>query len=32
MANDPDGVRLELVQGPGDPNAIPGSPRYLVEG
>jgi catechol 2,3-dioxygenase-like lactoylglutathione lyase family enzyme len=32
MAHDPDGLRLELVQGPGDPNAIPGSPRYLVEG
>ena len=32
MAHDPDGLRLELVQGPGDPNALPGSPRYLVEG
>ena len=32
MAHDPDGLRLELVQGPGDPNAVPGSPRYLAEG
>jgi catechol 2,3-dioxygenase-like lactoylglutathione lyase family enzyme len=32
MAHDPDGTRLELVQGPGDPNAVPGSPRYLVGG
>jgi catechol 2,3-dioxygenase-like lactoylglutathione lyase family enzyme len=32
MAHDPDGLRLELVQGPGDPNAVPGGPRYLVEG
>jgi glyoxylase I family protein len=30
MAHDPDGVRLELIQGPGDPNAVPGSPRYLA--
>jgi hypothetical protein len=30
MAHDPDGLRLELVQGPGDPNAVPGSRRYLV--
>jgi catechol 2,3-dioxygenase-like lactoylglutathione lyase family enzyme len=30
MAHDPDGLRLELVQGPGDPNAVPGGPRYLV--
>jgi glyoxylase I family protein len=32
MALDPDGLRLELIQGPGDPNAIPGSPGYLVGG
>ena len=25
MALDPDGTRLELIEGPGDPNAIPGS-------
>jgi catechol 2,3-dioxygenase-like lactoylglutathione lyase family enzyme len=31
MAHDPDGLRLELVQGPGDPNAVPGSPRYLAD-
>jgi catechol 2,3-dioxygenase-like lactoylglutathione lyase family enzyme len=31
MAHDPDGLRLELVQGPGDPNAVPGSPGYLAE-
>jgi catechol 2,3-dioxygenase-like lactoylglutathione lyase family enzyme len=31
MAHDPDGLRLELVQGPGDPNAVPGSPRYLSD-
>jgi glyoxylase I family protein len=30
MAYDPDGVRLELIQGPGDPNAVPGSPGYLA--
>jgi catechol 2,3-dioxygenase-like lactoylglutathione lyase family enzyme len=30
MAHDPDGTRLELIQGPGDPNALPGSPGYLV--
>jgi catechol 2,3-dioxygenase-like lactoylglutathione lyase family enzyme len=24
MAHDPDGVRLELIEAPGDPNAIPG--------
>jgi glyoxylase I family protein len=30
MAHDPDGVRLELIQGPGDPNAVPGGPGYLV--
>ena len=27
MAFDPDGVRLELIQAPGDPNAVPGSSR-----
>jgi glyoxylase I family protein len=32
MALDPDGLRLELIQGPGDPNAVPGSPGYLVGG
>src|SRR5262245_17784118 len=26
MAFDPDGVRLELIERPGDPNAVPGSP------
>jgi len=30
MAHDPDGMRLELVQSPGDPNAIPGSAAYPV--
>jgi len=30
MAHDPDGMRLELIEGPGDANAVPGSPRYLV--
>ena len=30
MAHDPDGMRLELIEGPGDPNAVPGSPGYLV--
>ena len=30
MAHDPDGMRLELIQGPGDPDAVPGSPGYLV--
>ncbi len=29
MAYDPDGTRLELVEGPGDPDAIPGSRGYL---
>jgi len=29
MAHDPDGMRLELVQGPGDPDAVPGSPGYM---
>ncbi len=27
FALDPDGTRLELIEGPGDPNAIPGSGR-----
>jgi catechol 2,3-dioxygenase-like lactoylglutathione lyase family enzyme len=31
MAFDPDGTRLELIQGPGDPNAVPGSPGWLAE-
>jgi len=31
MAHDPDGMRLELIQGPGDPNAVPGTRRYLAE-
>jgi len=30
MAHDPDGMRLELIEGPGDPDAVPGSPGYLV--
>jgi catechol 2,3-dioxygenase-like lactoylglutathione lyase family enzyme len=30
MAFDPDGVRLELIQSPGDPNAVPGGPGYEV--
>jgi len=30
MAYDPDGLRLELIEGPGDPRAVPGSPEYLV--
>ena len=30
MAHDPDGMRLELIQGPGDPNAVPGGPGYMV--
>ncbi len=32
MALDPDGARLELIQGPGDPNAVPGGPGYRVPG
>ena len=28
MAYDPDGVRFELIQSPGDPNAVPGSAGY----
>jgi catechol 2,3-dioxygenase-like lactoylglutathione lyase family enzyme len=27
MATDPDGVRLELIEAPGDPNAVPGTRR-----
>ncbi len=27
FAVDPDGVRFELIEAPGDPNAIPGQPR-----
>jgi catechol 2,3-dioxygenase-like lactoylglutathione lyase family enzyme len=30
MAHDPDGVRFELIQGPGDPNAVPGSAGYVL--
>jgi len=30
MAHDPDAMRLELIEGPGDSNAIPGSPGHLV--
>jgi catechol 2,3-dioxygenase-like lactoylglutathione lyase family enzyme len=30
MAFDPDGIRLELIEGPGDPNAVPGSPGYHI--
>jgi catechol 2,3-dioxygenase-like lactoylglutathione lyase family enzyme len=30
MAFDPDGVRLEVIQGPGDPNAVPGSTGYTI--
>jgi catechol 2,3-dioxygenase-like lactoylglutathione lyase family enzyme len=30
MAHDPDGIRLELIQGPGDPNAVPGSTGYVL--
>lgn len=29
MGYDPDGVRFELIQGPGDPNALPGSASYM---
>jgi hypothetical protein len=32
MVVDPDGLRLELIQGPGDPNAVPGSPGYNKTG
>jgi len=32
MAHDPDGVLLELIQGPGDPNAVPGSASYILAG
>jgi len=30
MAHDPDGIRFELIQGPGDPNALPGSREYMT--
>jgi len=30
MAHDPDGLRLELIEGPGDPNALPGSAEYMT--
>jgi catechol 2,3-dioxygenase-like lactoylglutathione lyase family enzyme len=30
MAYDPDGTRLELIQSPGDPNALPGSSGFQV--
>jgi glyoxylase I family protein len=30
MAHDPDGMRLELIEGPGDVNAVPGRQRYLA--
>jgi catechol 2,3-dioxygenase-like lactoylglutathione lyase family enzyme len=30
FAHDPDGVRLELIQSPGDPNAVPGGPGYRI--
>jgi hypothetical protein len=30
MAHDPDGLRLELIQSPGDPNAVPGSSGYQL--
>ena len=32
MALDPDGLRLELIQRPGDLNAVPGGPRFQVAG
>jgi predicted enzyme related to lactoylglutathione lyase len=32
MAFDPDGVRLELIESAGDPNAVPGGPGYRVAG
>jgi len=32
MAHDPDGTRLELIEGPGDPDARPGGAGYLSEG
>jgi hypothetical protein len=28
MAFDPDGVRIELIQAPGDPNAVPDPARH----
>ncbi len=30
MAFDPDGLRLEVIQSPGDPNAVPGSSGYIL--
>jgi catechol 2,3-dioxygenase-like lactoylglutathione lyase family enzyme len=30
MAFDPDGTRLEIISGPGDPNAVPGSAGYQL--
>jgi catechol 2,3-dioxygenase-like lactoylglutathione lyase family enzyme len=30
MAFDPDGLRLELIQSPGDPAAVPGGPGFRV--
>jgi len=32
MAHDPDGLRLELIESPGDPNAVPGGRGFRVEG
>jgi len=32
FALDPDGLRLELIQSPGDPNAVPGSREYMSRG
>ena len=32
MACDPDGVRFELIQGPGDPNAVPGAAGFQLPG
>jgi len=31
MAHDPDGLRLELIESAGDPNAVPGGPGFRVE-
>jgi glyoxylase I family protein len=30
MVFDPDGTRIELIQAPGDPNAVPGGPEFDV--
>ena len=30
MAHDPDGMRLELIQSPGDPDLVPGGPGYRI--